>query len=221
VRSATSTLSLVLLLGGLTLALSGCKEATLGPELTGTIEGRVLDLVTGQPLAGAGITTAPPSGALVTDADGSFVIEDLPAGNYTITASRNGYRTNTVTVSVREGRTTPAVLFLREDATAGSPSRGFEVRVENFENVARRTSSTSPLDSGFVRINYRAINRGDAVITAYEIYFRIETEQGRTFYQEQGGQNLNPGQQDARTFEKYIAGNRATAVVVDTFWLAP
>lgn len=218
VHAATLFRLAALLLAACTL--TACKEATLGPEVTGSVEGRVFDLETNAPLGGVSITTSPPSGAFVTDTEGIFRIEDLPAGNYTITASRRGYRTNTVTVSVREGRTTPANIFLRPDETAGDPRRAFEVVVSAFENIRRR-GSTAAADSGFVLINYLASNRGSETITAYEIYFRIETDTGRTFFAEQSGQDLKPGQRNARSFEKFIGSSRATEVRIDTFWVAP
>ena len=66
-------------LSGLLFGLSGCfetKEDTTPPKLpTGTIQGKLLDSMTQQPIAGASIniggTTA------ITDADGKYVISNV------------------------------------------------------------------------------------------------------------------------------------------------
>ena len=107
-RSVLFPLSLIVLLVG----LAGCKEGTLGPDLLGGIEGVVLDYETSSPLAGASITTSPPTDAIVTNAEGRFVLDELSVGNYTIQAKKPGYGTNSVTVSVRENRMTQATVFL-------------------------------------------------------------------------------------------------------------
>jgi len=191
-------------------ALIGCKEATLGPEQFGSIQGSVLDFDTGLPIAGASVTTSPPTGALVTDGNGQFLIENAAAGNYTITASRAGYDANNVTVSVREGEVTQATVFLdvaEEDTTSDAR---FSAEVLSWANRRRG-------DSTFVFIEYRARNEGEVNIPAYEIYFRIDTT-GPTFFEERQGTDLGPGQFDIANFEKFILTNDATAVSIDTFW---
>jgi hypothetical protein len=195
-------------------SLTGCKEATLGPELSGSIEGRVLDFRTGAPVVGAGVTTAPPTGAIVTDEEGRFAIDDIPAGNYTITATRRGYRTNTATVSVRENRATPATLFLEEQTEEdATPARTIGVDVLNWSNRTRG-------DSSFVRIEYRVRNTGTLPVSAYRVYFRVETD-GPAYFEQRNGSNLQVGQIDIANFEKFIVNHRASAVAVDTFWVSP
>jgi hypothetical protein len=201
----------------LTALLVGCKEATFGPETFGSIQGRVLDFETGATLANAVISTSPPSSSLVTNESGEFTVESVAAGNYTITASRNGYQSGAVTVAVQQNRTTQAVLFLRpeeeEDSTGGGGTDDtFEVTVLSFQNIPGSTS-----DSASVRVEYRVRNLGEAAIPNYEVYFRIFTN-GPTFFQEQRGTSLGPGQQDIVQFDKRLLGFTASDVVVDDFW---
>ena len=162
-------------------------------------------------MAGAGLTTSPPTDALVTDADGAFAFEDVPAGNYTITASRSGYDANTITVSVRRGHAAEANLFLRpSDTTATGSPGGLRVEVLNVLDRIER-------DSAFVRVEYRVANAGRAAIPYYEAYFRIETSEG-PFYEEQTGRDLGVGQEDIRQFEKDVAGAEVDTVVVERFF---
>ena len=202
------------------LLLAGCEEATLGPELFGTVQGRVADFDTGSPLAGASITTSPPSGALVSAADGSFAIEDLPAGNYTITARRPGYQTWTASIAVQENRTTQASVFLQA-ASAGTPADttatlgDLTVDVTNFYN---RTRQTARGDSVVVVVEYRVRNTGTAPVPSYEAYFRVVTPAG-DFLEEVEGRALGVGQVDIGRFEKETGGARASAVRVDGVYL--
>ncbi len=197
------------LLFPLLVASSGCKEATLGPDPSGRIEGAVFDFDTRAALGGVGITSSPPSSAILTGGDGTFVLEDVAAGNYTITASRSGYQTNSVTVSVREGRTTQAAVFLEKaDTTANQAALSAEVL--NWSN--QKTEG----DTVRVRVEYRVRNTGAVDLPAYEVYFRIETEEVN-FFQEQNGTDLNVGQEDIRQFSKKLLKQPATAVTVDDF----
>jgi len=194
------------------LALSGCKDATFGPEIYGTIEGRVLDRDTNVPLANVVVTTSPPSNAILTDSDGRFTVENVAAGNYTITASRSGYSSGTVTVAVQQGRTAQANVLLSASDDDPTPEDSvFTVTVLSWNTIPNTA------DSSTVRVEYRVRNEGDAVIPNYEVYFRIFTD-GPTFFQEQRGTNLGAGQSDIVTFDKPVLGYNATDVVVDDFW---
>lgn len=61
------------------------------PDPTLAIRGRVVDADTGAPLAGVLVATAAPDRQTVTDADGRFVLEGLPAGPRTLVVSLVGY----------------------------------------------------------------------------------------------------------------------------------
>ncbi|MFA5971920.1 MAG: carboxypeptidase-like regulatory domain-containing protein [Lentimicrobiaceae bacterium] len=63
------------------------KEETL-MELSGTVTDKAL----GTPIAGAVLTLAAQDLLMVTDADGYFVFEELPAGTYTLSCQAEGYK---------------------------------------------------------------------------------------------------------------------------------
>jgi hypothetical protein len=194
----------------LALPLSACKDGLVEPERYGSIQGRVLDRETSAPVAGASVTTSPATGAFLTDDDGTFRVDDVLTGSYTIAASRRGYDPNTVTVAVRDGQTTTAEFFLEAEG-AGEPAVEFGAEVLGFANEA--FAARSGADSTFVTVEYRALNRGDVDLARYEVYFRIDTDRG-PFYQEIAGEGLEAGQLDFGTFRKYLLGARASAVVV-------
>ena len=64
------------------------------PQHTQTIRGRVVDEASQAPLLGANvmILEAGPITGVITDESGSFIIEDVPVGRYTLLASYLGYK---------------------------------------------------------------------------------------------------------------------------------
>lgn len=169
-----------------------------------------MDYDTHEALEGASVTTSPPTGAFVTDASGTFQLEEIEAGNYTITANKPGYQKNAVTVSVSDNRTTQAALFLEveeEDSTRAA----MLPEVIEWSNATRN-------DSVFVQVEYRVRNTGDVPLQAYEVYFSLETP-SNTLYHEIAGGALAAGQADIGDFEKYLPqGEDAQEVAVDDFW---
>ena len=85
----------------------------------GSLFGTLLDGISNQPIAGASITTNPPSVALITGPAGQFVIDSLAVGNYTVIVEKFGYTTDSVAVAVQESKATPVAMLLNPaDATA-------------------------------------------------------------------------------------------------------
>ena len=198
-----------------TLAFTACKDATLGPSSRGAIDGLVRDFDSGNAVAGASVTTTPPSEALLTDEEGRFSLDDLEAGTYQITARRSGYLPSTVSVAVRESRTAQATIVLQaEDDESPDPLAAFAVEVVGF------WASTSG-DSTFAEAEYRARNTGEVLLSAYEVYFRIEAG-GQAFYHEEAGDTLAVGQTDASRFRIYLpTAASISAVEVDGTWSDP
>ena len=192
----------------LALTLAACKDGLVEPERFGDLQGTVVDFETGAPLSGAGVSTSPATDAITTGGDGAFAIEDVLVGTYTITASRTGYTPNTVTVSIRNGRTAQATVFLRPVDTPPVAGAGFTADVLRFTNQAFTA------DSSFVTVEYQARNDGETAIGQYEVYFRVETDRG-AFFQEIRGQNLGAGARDIGSFRKRLLGASAQTVVVE------
>lgn len=192
----------------------GCEDASLGPDLSGSVEGVVLDEETNAPVAGASITTSPPSGAITTDAEGVFTLTDVPTGNYTINVRKQGYEPNNISISVRADQTTPATVLLERGTDFAG--RGDSVTVEVI-NWANRTINA---DTTFVDVEYQVRNVGSVPIKAYEVYFRIVTN-GDTFLEEQRGDTLLTSQADVRMFSKFVRSREASRVDIQEVWFEP
>ncbi|MBT6011019.1 MAG: carboxypeptidase-like regulatory domain-containing protein, partial [Candidatus Marinimicrobia bacterium] len=82
----------------------------------GTISGSVTDGTTGDALPGANVIVdgQPYGGA--SDLSGAFVIEGVPAGNYTVTASVIGYESVTMSAQVASGIATTLNFALSSQA---------------------------------------------------------------------------------------------------------
>jgi hypothetical protein len=79
--------------------------------MPGAIAGRVTDSSTGDPIEGANVTANGYSDT--TDADGHYIVSDVPAGTYNVIASANGYPTSSQTnITVVAGETTTVNLEL-------------------------------------------------------------------------------------------------------------
>lgn len=81
---------------------------------TGEIRGRVTDPATQQPIAGVAVSAG--SRAALTQADGRYVIRDVPAGSYTLRARLIGYVLLEQPVTVDGGQTVVADLTLTPQA---------------------------------------------------------------------------------------------------------
>ena len=93
---------------------------TVTPAIvTGTVEGTVVDAVTGEPVAGALVTAGERSAT--SDESGGFAIEELPAGVHTIAASADGYEEGSVEAGVTAGETTFVGISLSPTTTPASP----------------------------------------------------------------------------------------------------
>ena len=86
------------------------------PAEPGALAGQVTDADTGAAIAGATVTATfgdgEHAGEATTDGDGNYTISDLPARDYTVTATADGYQTGTQDATVVAGETTTANFAL-------------------------------------------------------------------------------------------------------------
>jgi hypothetical protein len=85
---------------------------------TCSIEGRVLDIVRGTPIAGASVTTVPPTQAVTTDDRGHYVLPRVDRGAYFVVARRPGCVPASVQVHVDR---TAAIADLMLEGSCASP----------------------------------------------------------------------------------------------------
>jgi TonB-dependent starch-binding outer membrane protein SusC len=85
---------------------------------TGRITGRIVNANTNRPLAGVQVFVPPTGIGNLTDQDGRYLLQNVPAGTVTLTAQLVGFRQGEMAVTVTGGQTTTANLQLAETAIA-------------------------------------------------------------------------------------------------------
>jgi len=113
---------------------------------TGTLSGKVTDKDTGLPIVGATVTAN--SHQTTTNSTGDYILS-LPAGNYTLTASKPGYQSATSSATVNEGATTTVNFTLTPippDTT--SPSAVIDLSTSNPTPHSITLTWTAPGDDG-------------------------------------------------------------------------
>ncbi|MCK5825338.1 MAG: carboxypeptidase regulatory-like domain-containing protein [Ichthyobacteriaceae bacterium] len=78
--------------------MSSCEKDKFEADKYGTLSGTVTSDDVG--VEGVSITTSPVTRPITTDADGKFIIEDVPEGNVSIRITKDGYLSSNVTVNV-------------------------------------------------------------------------------------------------------------------------
>ncbi len=104
---------------GITLTLVGMILLAVPPawaQEPGTIQGRVVNAVTGAPLPGTQVVIAGTSRGALAGRDGTYVLRSVPPGTLELRATRIGYGSVTESVTVSAGGTASVDFLLREVA---------------------------------------------------------------------------------------------------------
>lgn len=101
------------------LALAGCDIEPVDPSEIVTLRGVVLDAASGDPIAGASVTTAPATSSATTGPDGQYMIGGVPGGYYTLSVSANKYRPATIEIAARSTNAPDTVLMHESFPSAG------------------------------------------------------------------------------------------------------
>ena len=120
-RAAGATVLTGVLMLGLALALATPGQAQTSPPPsppTGAIHGRVVDANTGDAVADVLVIAEDANRRATTDADGRFVLDDVPAGPRTLVISIVGYALARREVVVASARTLEVTLPLAAGAGA-------------------------------------------------------------------------------------------------------
>ncbi|MEO1655806.1 MAG: TonB-dependent receptor, partial [Bacteroidota bacterium] len=113
------------------MALILLGQAKLSAQNTGTLKGRLLDSKTGEPLIGATVLLEGSDLGGVSDIDGFYKIENIPAKTYSVIASYVGYQSITrFNIVVRSG---------------GNPDLNFKLE-ESISDVGEIVITASPFD---------------------------------------------------------------------------
>lgn len=108
--SVPAVLAAFLLLG------AGFAAVPLGAQQTATIAGQITSAQGGQPLSAAQVYISDLDIGVLTQANGRYILLNVPAGTHTLTAERIGYRVSRVQVEVSPGQTVVRDFVLADEA---------------------------------------------------------------------------------------------------------
>jgi TonB-linked SusC/RagA family outer membrane protein len=92
----------------------GMAPAEASAQATGTIRGTVMQVPSGQPLVAAQVSLVGTQRGTISGRDGTFQMENVPAGQYEVRAISIGFGTLTQTISVTPGQVTTVNFEMRE-----------------------------------------------------------------------------------------------------------
>jgi FlaG/FlaF family flagellin (archaellin) len=180
--------------------LTGCSKETISPETFGNIEGQVFDADTEEGVSSVNITTTPATNSIITNPNGGFGLQEVPTGQYTVTAKKSGYETASVNVNVWQSKTASAQIYLNSEG---------ENTAQYFSAQVTAWTETSSNDSTFAEVEYQVTNESeDTKILEYEVYFDIYTP-GNTYSQEERDSSLAAGERNIGSFRKYVGNNNS------------
>src|SRR5262245_19427778 len=128
------------------LACTGVVDAQTRPGAAGRIVGRVVEARTGTPLAAVLLQIANTRQRTLTDEEGRFTIEDVPAGPQTLVVSVVGFGLVRHDLVVAPGQTTELTIPVVEGASAYVED--VVVAAESSRPPAQAGASQSGLSSG-------------------------------------------------------------------------
>jgi len=125
--------------------LTGSLVAAPAHAQTGRVEGRVVEAGTDAPLEGVNVGLEGTSIGAATTADGTFVLDDVPAGTYTLEASFVGYSTAERSVRVQAGETARLRIRLSQETAQLSEITVLSERSYTRDETVTATRTATPV----------------------------------------------------------------------------
>ncbi|WP_339833940.1 carboxypeptidase regulatory-like domain-containing protein [uncultured Flavobacterium sp.] len=103
------------------LLLFSCSEDSIEEIQFGTISGRVVESGTFEPISNVKVFSSPNSSIVFTDEDGNFSMIDVPIGDYSYQAKKDGFITKFEAATVTDGANTELVFELELSTSDNKP----------------------------------------------------------------------------------------------------
>lgn len=126
----------------------GCSEDTLDNFDTGTLTGIVVEEGTNLPLENVKISTNPNTSTVFTDAEGEFVIEEIPVDQYSVQAELDGYITNFEAAEITDSGSSINVILELQIETANNRPPETPILISPEDNAVNVPLTTNLVWSG-------------------------------------------------------------------------
>lgn len=178
----------------ISFCLVSCSEELIEKAPTGTVKGMVIKKGSNQPLKNVKISSSPTTETVFTKDDGSFVIEKVPLGDYSLRAELTGYMVNLQGINVKNDQQTVSVVFEMSDDASNNASPTVPQLISPVDNAVDQPlavdltwNSTDP-DTGD-QLKYKLTVKNDYdqnVITVDDLttnnYYLENLKYGVTYY---------------------------------------
>lgn len=117
------------------IMLSSCSEDLVEKVQVGTLKGIVIKKGTNQPIKNAKVFTTPSTETVFTKDDGSFIIENIPLGDYSVRAELTGYLTTFQGVNFKNTNQVVSIVFEMSDDDSLNSSPSVPVLLSPVDNA--------------------------------------------------------------------------------------
>lgn len=98
-----------------------CSEDTIDLEGLGSVMGRVVENGTNEPIENVKISTNPASSTVFTDEEGFYRIENIPSGEYSLSAQKDGLLAEFEAISILSDREVEVVFEMDLETASNRP----------------------------------------------------------------------------------------------------
>ncbi len=155
--------------------VTACNEDTIDVEGLGVVKGQVVEVGTNEPLENVRIATNPTTSTVFTDQEGRYQIENIPVGDYSLSAQRDGLLAQFEGITIIADKELE-IVFEMDVETAGNRPPEAAVLATPIDNAVDQTleldliwSGSDPDDDDLM---YRITLRNDED-TAVEVFENI------------------------------------------------
>ena len=159
IKSFFKTCLVTAVLGSFVFLGASCQKETPAEDGNGTITGTVSDS-NGNPVEGVTVSTNNTEGTATTGADGTYTLSNVPIETLSVTFSKEGYQTASVTV--------PASRFSDGTATVNATLTVADARITG--TILDGAAGNAPLEGATV-----TLNNGTTATTGSDGTFTIES----------------------------------------------
>ena len=152
------------------LVMASLPNSALAQDATGTVKG-VVQTTNGKPAPGVNVILKDLNRGTTSDAEGRYVLSDVPVGSHTIVVSHVGLETQTRSIKVNAGETTTVSALSLAETTEQLDAIVVEARSESYTTESSEYVAKMPLkkiDNPQVYNTVPETLMEDQVITSFE-----------------------------------------------------
>ncbi len=117
------------------IMLTSCSEDLVEKVQVGTLKGIVIRKGTNQPIKNVKVFTTPSTETVFSKEDGSFIIENIPLGDYSVRAELTGYLTTFQGINLKNTNQVVSIVFEMSDDDSLNSSPSVPVLLSPVDNA--------------------------------------------------------------------------------------